>query len=99
MEVAVPGTRKEIQLPAETLQGYVGEYELKPDFILKVTLENGQLVTQATGQGKIPIFAETETRFFPKVVDATIEFQKDSTGKVTSLVLEQNGAKMPARKR
>lgn len=98
-EVPLPGTRKEIQVPVETLQSYTGEYELRPGFVLTVTVENGQLITQATGQGKIPVFAETPTRFFPKVIDATIEFQKDPDGKVTSLVLEQNGAKMPAKKR
>jgi CubicO group peptidase (beta-lactamase class C family) len=98
-DVALPGSRKEIQVPVETLRSYVGEYELKPGFILTVTLEDGQLITQATGQGKLPVFAETATRFFPKVIDATLEFQKDPSGQVTSLVLEQNGAKMPAKRR
>lgn len=93
-ELPVPAARKEIQVPVETLREYTGEYELRPGFSMMITVEGGQLVTQATGQGKIPVYAETPVRFFPKVMDATIEFQKDSVGKVTSLVLEQNGNKM-----
>ena len=56
-----------------------------------VTLEGDQLMTQATGQGKIPIFAESETMFFLKVVDAEIEFFKNEKGQVTHLVLHQGG--------
>jgi CubicO group peptidase (beta-lactamase class C family) len=85
--------RKEITVPREILQKYVGTYELKPDFDLVVTLEGDQLMTQATGQGKFPIFAESETRFFPKVVDAEIDFFSDH------LVLHQNGMDMPAKRK
>ncbi|BDC51901.1 hypothetical protein F183_A42160 [Bryobacterales bacterium F-183] len=98
-DVAVPRVRKEMAMPVETLERYIGRYELRADFVLTVTLENGQLMTQATGQGKIPIFAESSTVFFPKVIDATLEFQVDpATGKVTGLVLEQGGARRPAKK-
>ena len=48
-------------------------------------------MTQATGQSKIPVFAESETRFFPRLVDAMIEFVKDADGKVTRLILRQGG--------
>jgi hypothetical protein len=40
---------------------------------------------------KVPIFAESETMFFPKVVDAEIEFFKNEKGQVTHLVLHQGG--------
>jgi CubicO group peptidase (beta-lactamase class C family) len=96
--VAAPPEPVEISVSEEILARYVGSYALAPNFILTVTLENGQLITQATGQGPVPIFAETETKFFPKVVRATIEFQLDDTGKVTGLVLNQNGRSMPAPK-
>ncbi len=35
---------------------------------------------QATNQPKFPIFAESETEFFLKVVDAQIEFFKNDKG-------------------
>jgi hypothetical protein len=58
---------------------------------LVVTLENGQLMAQPTDQPKAPIFAESETKFFLKVVDAQIEFFKNENGEVTHLVLHQGG--------
>lgn len=98
-DVEIPKPKKEITLAPEILDRYVGKYELRPDFILEVTREGGQLVTQATGQGKLPVFAESETRFFPKAIDATITFQTDSEGKVTGLVLSQGGRDMPAARK
>ncbi|HKG94151.1 MAG TPA: serine hydrolase [Gemmatimonadaceae bacterium] len=90
--------RKEVALPATVLDRYVGEYQLTPAFSLVVTREGDGLVTQATGQGKIRIFAESETEFYPRVVDARITFQVDDGGKVTGLTLHQNGRDMPAAK-
>jgi hypothetical protein len=56
-----------------------------------VSLKGDQLITQITGQPEVPIFAESETTFFPKVVDAEIEFIKNDKGQVTHLVLHQGG--------
>jgi CubicO group peptidase (beta-lactamase class C family) len=91
-------TIMEIDVDERILQTYVGDYELGPNFILTVTKENNKLITQATGQGKIEIFAETETKFFVKVMDAQLEFVKDASGKVEKLILTQGGRKMDAKK-
>jgi len=72
-KVVLAEERKEIVVPAKILAEYVGSYELGPGFVFAVTLEGEQLITQITGQPKVPIFAESETIFFPKVVDAEIE--------------------------
>ena len=48
-------------------------------------------MTQATNQGKLPLFAESETMFFLKAVDAQVEFVKNEKGEVTHMVLHQNG--------
>jgi CubicO group peptidase (beta-lactamase class C family) len=82
---------KEIALPVETLREYVGRYPLSPQFALNVTEENGALFVQATGQGMFPVFAAGKDKFFYKAVDARISFQRDAAGKVTGLVLHQNG--------
>ena len=63
-----------------------------------VTKENGRLSVQATGQEKFDIFAESETKFFLKINDATLEFVKDNTGKVTKVILFQGERKMEAKK-
>jgi uncharacterized protein YneR len=93
-----PSGRQEIQADAGILAKYVGTYELAPGFALAVTLEDGKLMTQATGQSKVQVYPESETRFFLKVTDAQIEFVKDESGAVASLKLYQAGRILPARK-
>ena len=81
--------RTEISLPAETLQEYVGAYELRPGFDMVFTLENGQLMLQATNQQKSAVYAEAKDAFFSKIVDASIEFRRDAAGEVSELRLKQ----------
>ena len=91
--------RTEIQLDAKELESYVGDYELAPTYVLSITKEGNQMMLQATGQSKNEIYAESESKFFLKVVDAQISFVKDANGKVTQLILHQGGANQPAKKR
>ena len=95
---AAPKERTAIKLDPKILDAYVGEYQVVPGFGLTVTHEGDQLFAQATGQNRFELFAETETNFFLKVVDAQITFVKDDKGQVTSLVLHQNGVNQPAKK-
>ena len=73
-------------------------YQLAPDFQITVTREGAQLFAQATAQPKFPLFAESETEWFLKVVDAQLSFVKDSSGKFNSLILHQGGANVPGRR-
>ncbi len=82
---------KTAQVDPQIYDAYVGEYELAPNFILAVRREGDRLMTQATGQGQVEIFPESETTFFPKVIEAKITFVKSESGKVTHLILSQNG--------
>lgn len=91
-----PVVRTAIKVDEKTLAAYVGTYALAPNFDIVVTLENDQLMAQATGQPKFPIYAETESKFFPLVVPAEIEFAKDAQGKVNALILHQGGREMRA---
>ncbi len=91
-----PTVRAAIQVDPKVLAAYAGTYQLQPGFDLVITVENGQLMTQATGQGRIPVYAESETKFFPIVIPAEIEFFKDDQGKVPYLVLHQGGNDMKA---
>lgn len=93
-----PRSRTEVAVDSTVLGRYVGEYELVPAFHIVVTQEGKGLFIQATGQSRVPIFAESETGFFLKVVDAQITFVRDSTGAVTGLVLHQNGRDTPGRR-
>lgn len=95
----LPKVRTEVALAAESLDKYLGTFDLTPTFALVITREGAQLFAQATGQPRFPLFAEKEDEFFLKVVDAQVSFTKDSTGSVTGLVLHQNGGHMPAKKK
>lgn len=85
--------RKTIQVPPEILQRYVGTYgmDAPPGFTNHITLEADQLMTQVDGQPKVPLFAESETRFFLKVAEVEIEFVKDDRGEISGLIIHQNG--------
>jgi len=93
-----PKEHKEITVDPKIFDGYVGQYQLAPNFILTVTREGDQLFTQATGQSKVQVFPESERDFFLKVVDAQIAFETDANGRATSLTLHQNGANVPAKR-
>ena len=95
-EVVLTSERQEIEVDADVLADYVGIYRLSPQARMTITLEAGQLVSQVSGQGKAPIFPESETRFFVRIVDAQIDFARDSTGAVSHLVLHQGGRDVTA---
>ena len=94
----IPQERKVVMVEPQTLEKYVGQYQLAPNFIITVTVENAKLMAQATGQPKFELFAESETEFFLKAVDAQVTFVKDEKGNVTSLILRQGGRDTPAQK-
>jgi CubicO group peptidase (beta-lactamase class C family)/uncharacterized protein YneR len=94
----LPSARREIALEPKLLARYTGEYELMPGFSIVVTDEAGHLMGQATGQPKVEFFAESETNFFLKVVDAQVVFDIDAAGKVNGLTLFQGGQKLPGKK-
>ncbi len=80
------------------LEKYTGQYALTPSFILVVSKEGDQLFTQATNQPRFKIFAETPTKFTPSEFAAEIEFKKDSSGRINSITLYQNGQVHEARR-
>jgi len=90
--------RIEVKVARDILDTYVGEYEFTPDFSVVVTRRWRALFVQATGQEKFPVFAESETKFFYRVVNAQISFVADDSGAIVSLILHQNGLDQPARK-
>lgn len=93
----IPQAKIIAQVDPKIYDAYVGDYQLAPNFILTVTREGDHLMTQATGQGKIEIFPESETKFFPKVMEASLTFVKDESGKVTHLILNQGGERKAMR--
>ena len=97
-KIAPPQEHKEITVDTKVLDGYVGSYQLAPTAILSVSRDGGQLSLQLTGQAKVPMFPESERKFFLKVVDAQITFDSDAQGKATQATLHQNGRDQVAKR-
>lgn len=53
---------------------------------------------QATGQGRQEIFAENDSQFFLKVVNAQLSFDVGADGRTTGMTLHQNGIDQRAPK-
>jgi hypothetical protein len=90
--------RQEIALDAAVLDAYVGFYQLSERAVLTVTRDDKHLVTRLTGQRALPIYAESTTEFFAKIVDAQFSFITDAKGQATSLVLHQGGGHHPMKR-
>ncbi|TWR30665.1 serine hydrolase [Mucilaginibacter pallidiroseus] len=81
----------EVAVDAAVLQTYVGEYEMKPGFILTVTREGNKLFAQGTGQDKIGLFAEAQNKFFLKNIPVELEFIKNNKNEVITCRVFQGG--------
>ena len=89
---------KETNVNPEIYKMLAGEYQLAPNFTITITTEDNRIYEQATGQQKLEIFPNSEYEYHLKVVNAQISFVKDDTGKITELILHQNGRDIPGKK-
>jgi CubicO group peptidase (beta-lactamase class C family) len=94
-----PDPRAGISVAPEILASYAGEYELGRGFSVTIRHEGARLFAQATGQREVEIFAESETDFFYKVVDAQITFVPGKDGGAPGLVLHQGGRDLPGKRK
>lgn len=95
----LPSFRQEIKPDVNALKKYVGEYVLAPGFNIAISVEDGKLYAQATGQKKLRLYAERNNLFFFKVVDAEINFLSNDNDVVDRLTLKQGGRLMTAPKK
>lgn len=98
-KVVLPWERKAIPVPVNVLKQYVGVYQLVPEFSITITLDGDQLMSQGTHQPTIPLFAQSQTSFFTKAVNAEIDFFPNEKGAVTYLVLHQGGREIKGVKK
>lgn len=89
-----PTEKESVKVVPSLLDSYVGIYNLFPNFDLSISTREGRLFAQATGQPEFELFAESERRFFLKVVDAQVDFLPAVDGVVKELVLHQGGQDM-----
>ena len=80
-----------IDVDESVLEEYVGEYELAPEFILTISMEEGKIYGQATGQGRLELIPLGGDELQTKGIDAKLQFNRDEEGAVEGLTLHQNG--------
>jgi D-alanyl-D-alanine carboxypeptidase len=94
----VPVEHQEIKADSKTFDAYLGEYELRPKFILTISKSGDSLYAQATGQARFQLYPEAEGRFFAKVDEIVITFVKDDKDQVTEMNYHQNGRDTKAKR-
>lgn len=96
--VVLPGEHVAISVAPDVLATYAGAYRLAPGATLTVSVVDGRLMGQATGQQAFELFAEAPDAFFLKAFDAQITFTRGLGGAVEGLVLHQGGRETPAKR-
>jgi hypothetical protein len=98
LQVKPPSEHTEISLDTKTFDRYVGVYQLNPNILLKVSRDGAAFYSQVGGQQKLQIFAESDHKFFIKVVDAQLTFDVDSQGAATQVTFRQNSRDTVAKR-
>ncbi|WP_295167357.1 serine hydrolase [uncultured Brevundimonas sp.] len=96
--VTLPSERRAVALSPEVLKAYEGVYSLAPTFALTISVLDGKLMAQATGQPAFALTAEAQDAFYLTAVDAQITFTRNAAGAVEGLILHQGGRDMPAKR-
>jgi serine-type D-Ala-D-Ala carboxypeptidase/endopeptidase len=91
----LPPELRETELDAALIGDYVGKYRFSFG-VLDVVQKGDHLDAQLTGQSALPIYANAKDKFFYKVVDAQLVFERDATEKIVAAILHQNGKVMRA---
>jgi CubicO group peptidase (beta-lactamase class C family) len=94
----LPVAKKAVNIDPKIFDTYVGQYEVTPQMVFTISREGDKFMAGVTGQPRLELLAESETKFFFKVIEAEIEFVKDSTGRVTQMDFRQGGLVLEAKK-
>ncbi|NMH85901.1 serine hydrolase [Flavivirga algicola] len=89
---------KEVIVPEDILETYLGKFELMPGFIITITREGRQLKAQATGQPVFDVFPKSNHVFYFKVVEAQLTFNKNEAEVVDSVTLLQGGREITGKR-
>jgi hypothetical protein len=94
-KVVLPWERKEVTILPATLARYVGSYyDLIPNYNMVVSVENGYLMAQVTGDKKRVLVAESDKVFFEWEIEGEYEFVSNDKGEITSVLYTQGGHKL-----
>lgn len=94
----LPKERVAIQLPAETLKRYEGEYEIFPELHVVMSVKDGNLSAIPTNQSEKILYAEKEDFFFQKDEDVQVAFTRNENKAIDGFVIYQNGKQLKCKK-
>jgi CubicO group peptidase (beta-lactamase class C family) len=100
---SVPKKRHPVKLDEEILKKYIGTYESKSPrgpVQTEVTFEKSKLMIKLKGKPKLELISEQEDHFFESYDDTEgdVEFINGSNGKVTGIILSQDGISFSGKK-
>lgn len=98
IEVTLPSEKCSIKEASETLEQYVGEYDIKLNLKLIITLNNGQLEAAFSNQPVITLHAETDATFYSILPDIRFQFLRNKAGHVAQIYLSQSGYELTGTK-
>jgi CubicO group peptidase (beta-lactamase class C family) len=82
----------EVKINKEELAKCIGTYQVTaPPMVMYITVDDGRLAAQVSGQQKTILLAESDNHFFSEEADGFIEFEKGNTGKTDKIILNQGG--------
>ncbi|RYE76107.1 MAG: DUF3471 domain-containing protein [Hyphomicrobiales bacterium] len=83
--------RTEVKIDPRRFERCIGFYRHPAGLIMAVTQEGERFFLQLTGQPRVELFAESESKFFLKIVPAQLTFTPAGNGRAEVLTLHQGG--------
>ncbi len=77
---------------------YAGKYWFQLGFFITITKENNRLMVKLTGQPKVELLPESETRFFIKETGSQLTFHLNNVGQVIQLSFRRGSVDMTGEK-
>ena len=78
---------------------YVGEYELRPDFILTIKKTDKKLLLQAPQQAPLTLTKLDDMVYLLANLEDTVTFLRNEQGTIDMLIVQQEGSQVVARRR
>jgi hypothetical protein len=89
--------RRPMALDLPLARAAAGRYQLAPNFILTMSVDDNRLYAQATGQDRFELLQDARGEYYTTGAnDILIRLRRGEAGKVEGLTLLQGGAALPA---
>jgi hypothetical protein len=93
-----PSQQPKSEFDKSSFESFVGRYRVRDNYTITISKEDDRIFSQATGMPKLEILPISETEFAVKGFNIKITFISDKTGEITSLIVNQSGTEVKARK-